>query len=79
MNAKLAWLSRRGIKELDIVLQSYLHTDYPNATPAQQQAFARLLEYQDPDILDRLFHGINDQDPNIAALIEYLRTHHSYN
>ena len=57
MDARLAWLSRRGIKELDLVLQGFLQDGYAEATAAEQQAFAALLEYQDPEILDRIFHG----------------------
>lgn len=75
MNSKLPWLTRRGIKELDIILQAYLEADYPAATEEEQQAFARLLDYQDPDILDRLFHGVADSDTAIAALVEKLRGH----
>jgi len=73
MNARLAWLSRRGIKELDLVLQDYLQQDFATASAAEQQAFAALLEYQDPDILDRIFHGVEDEDAAIAALVRRLR------
>ena len=73
MNARLAWLSRRGIKELDLVLQGYLQQDFATAKAAEQQAFAALLEYQDPDILDRIFHGVEDEDAAIAALVRRLR------
>lgn len=73
MNARLAWLSRRGIKELDLVLQDYLQEDFATASAAEQQAFAALLEYQDPDILDRIFHGVEDEDAAIAALVRRLR------
>ena len=73
MDARLAWLSRRGIKELDLVLQEFLQDNYAAATATEQQAFAALLEYQDPDILDRIFHGVEDDDPAIAALVRRLR------
>ena len=73
MDARLAWLSRRGIKELDLVLQGFLQDGYAEATAAEQQAFASLLEYQDPEILDRIFHGVEDEDAAIAALVQRLR------
>ena len=73
MDARLAWLSRRGIKELDLVLQGYLQDGYADATAVEQQAFAALLEYQDPEILDRIFHGVEDEDAAIAALVQRLR------
>ena len=73
MDARLAWLSRRGIKELDLVLQGFLQDGYADATAAEQLAFAALLEYQDPEILDRIFHGVEDEDAAIAALVQRLR------
>ena len=73
MDARLAWLSRRGIKELDLVLQGFLQDGYADATAVEQQAFAALLEYQDPEILDRIFHGVEDEDTAIAALVQRLR------
>ena len=73
MDARLAWLSRRGIKELDLVLQGFLQDGYADATAVEQQAFAALLEYQDPEILDRIFHGGEDEDAAIAALVQRLR------
>lgn len=73
MDARLAWLSRRGIKELDLVLQGFLQDGYAEATAAERQAFAALLEYQDPEILDRIFHGVEDEDAAIAALVQRLR------
>ena len=73
MDARLAWLSRRGIKELDLVLQGFLQDGYADATAVEQQAFAALLEYQDPEILDRIFHGVEDEDAAIAALVQRLR------
>ena len=73
MYARLNWLSRRGIKELDLVLQGFLQDGYADATAVEQQAFAALLEYQDPEILDRIFHGVEDEDAAIAALVQRLR------
>ncbi len=73
MYARLNWLSRRGIKELDLVLQGFLQDGYAEATAVEQQAFAALLEYQDPEILDRIFHGVEDEDAAIAALVQRLR------
>ena len=45
---KLRWRCRRGMKELDLLTLSYLERHYPTASAAEQQAFADLLEVQDP-------------------------------
>ena len=55
------------------MLQGFLQDGYADATAVEQQAFAALLEYQDPEILDRIFHGVEDEDAAIAALVQRLR------
>lgn len=74
MNAKLKWLCRRGMKELDLLFEGYLERDYPGASCAQRQAFVKLLGYQDPQIVDLLFGRIRDDDPEVQALITFLST-----
>lgn len=49
---RLRWRARRGQRELDLILRRYLEFSYPQAPPAEQRAFALLLEQSDPDILD---------------------------
>lgn len=49
---RLRWRTRRGLRELDVVLQRYLQDIYPAAPPEEQAAFADLLEQSDADILD---------------------------
>lgn len=49
---RLRWRTRRGLRELDLILQRYLQDVYPAAPPEEQTAFADLLEQSDADILD---------------------------
>ena len=48
--AKLRWKCRRGMKELDLLLLSYLDSRYTVAGPAEQGAFRELLDMQDPEL-----------------------------
>lgn len=73
MYQKLKWKCRRGMKELDLLMESYLENDYPTADRNRQVAFERLLDYQDPVILDLLFERIRDEDIEIQSLINLLR------
>lgn len=73
MTSRLKWLCRRGMKELDLLMESYLEEDYPQASAEDRRAFETLLEYQDPLILDLLFARTQDPDPAIQSLIERLR------
>jgi antitoxin CptB len=48
---RLRWQCRRGMKELDVLLESYLNNDFDQAPPAERQAFVALLELPDPVLL----------------------------
>ena len=48
--ARLKWKCRRGMKELDLLLERYLAVRYPGAGPEEQVAFRELLDMQDPEL-----------------------------
>lgn len=70
---KLRWMCRRGMRELDMLLLGYLERHYPEAEPAAQRAFARVLEMQDPDIYSLLMGRSQTQDREISYVIAILR------
>jgi antitoxin CptB len=44
---KLRWRCRRGIKELDVLLERYMDQRFCAASAREQEAFRRLLETED--------------------------------
>lgn len=48
---KLRWRSRRGMLELDLLLLPFVEEVYQDLPKAEQQAYAKLLEHDDPDLL----------------------------
>lgn len=65
---------RRGMKELDVVFERYLASRLDQAPPAEQQALARLLDVEDPQIL----RWVMQQDPappEFADVLRQLRGH----
>jgi len=48
--AKLKWRCRRGMKELDVLLNGYLESEYSQASNAEQDTFHLLLEQEDPHL-----------------------------
>ena len=48
--AALRWRCRRGMRELDVLLERYLAERWPGAAAAERAAFAGLLELSDPDL-----------------------------
>lgn len=70
--ARLRWRCRRGMRELDVVLQRYLDEMYPHAPEREQQAFEALLEQQDPQLLGFLMGREQPSDPDQAHVIARL-------
>jgi len=48
--SELRWRCRRGMRELDVLLESYLNRRYENTPPEEQSAFETLLELSDPQL-----------------------------
>src|SRR3990167_4520310 len=44
---RLRWRCRRGLLELDVVLKNFLDQGYASLTPAEQEAFDKLLAVPD--------------------------------
>jgi antitoxin CptB len=71
--ARLRWLCRRGMKELDLLMQKYLDHSYPGASQADQQAFEAILQMQDPQLYDMILGRFESEDKDIARVIGILR------
>jgi antitoxin CptB len=55
--AKLKWQCRRGMKELDLLLENYLATDYLVADTAEKARFIELLQLEDDELFAVLMSG----------------------
>ena len=71
---KLRWRCRRGMRELDQLLERWLEREWRQSPTAQREVFLQLLDTED-DKLWRWFlgHEIAD-DVEIAALVEHIRS-----
>ena len=47
---RLRWRCRRGMRELDVLLERYLRERWPTAPEPSRAAFRALLELPDPDL-----------------------------
>lgn len=71
---RLRWRCRRGMRELDQLLERWLDREYPTASEPQRDVFRRLLDSED-DRLWRWFLGHESPDDvEIAALVDHIRT-----
>ena len=51
---KLRWKSRKGIRELDILLQNYLDTQYSSLDSLDKKLFEEILEIDTYDLLNAI-------------------------
>ena len=70
--SRLLWRCRRGIREMDILLQGYLETHYDDASEPEQRAFEALLDEADLDILSWIMQK-TEADENYVNIINVIR------
>ena len=66
---RLLWRCRRGMKELDILLERFARAHLPGASAEQRHTFERLLELPDPLLADYLLGHEQPADAALAALV----------
>jgi antitoxin CptB len=65
---RLLWRCRRGMKELDILLERFARRELPNASSGQRSAFARFLDLPDPLLVDYLLGQVIPPEAELAEL-----------
>lgn len=70
---KVIYRARRGLKELDIYFDPYVRQHYLTAPEAEKQAFALLIEQEDPDLLDWFMAVSVPEQPELVRIIEKLK------
>ncbi len=71
--AQLRWQCRRGMLELDYVLERYLETHYRGVDADERALFRELLTAQDPELQAWLLNGVPHDDPAYHPLIARIR------
>ena len=70
---RLFWASRRGMLELDIILQAFLETTYDQLQSEEQLLYQDLLNCEDQDLFAWLMAREEPQDEATATIIAMIR------
>lgn len=70
---RLRWRCRRGMRELDRILEAFLEREYAGLDAAQKLRFAEFLELPDPDLHAYLVGRAEPVDPELAQLLRRMR------
>ena len=67
------WRCRRGLLELDIVLQRFMDQHYAQLSTAELQQFDTLLDLPDNDLWDMIAARKEVADPNLQPVLRLLQ------
>jgi antitoxin CptB len=69
---RLAWHSRRGMLELDVLLIPFLNEVYRDLSKEDQQRYKRLLDCEDPDLFSWFMRNSVPSDPDHLYMVNMI-------
>ena len=70
---RLRWQCRRGLLELDLILQSFLERGFESLSSEERGLFGELLGAPDNDLLDWAMGRSEPRDARFAGVVRLLR------
>ena len=67
------WHSRRGMLELDQLLEPFAREQLPLLDECRQQVYVRLLQYQDPDLLAWFMGHTKAPDSQLRDMVALIK------
>lgn len=71
--ARLRWQCRRGMLELDLMLQPFVEENYKELSESSQAAFRKLLTYPDQELLEILMGNKIPGNREVADVTNKIR------
>jgi antitoxin CptB len=72
--SRLQWRCRRGMLELDLLLQPFVEKAYDTLSEEEQQQFHALLDFQDQELLECLMLQKSPEDERLNDIIRKVRS-----
>ena len=73
-NVDYHWQCRRGMLELDLLLNNFVDKKIKTLTPQQKESFELLLSYPDQTLLDLLLGNTISSDVLLSDLIKEIQS-----
>jgi len=73
VNAQLRWRCRRGMLELDILLNQFLDKQYLRLDDEQKNVLDQLLDYPDQLLFDLFLGHMDSSDNEVSNLVKTIR------
>ena len=75
--ARLKWACRRGMLELDVLLEPFVERHFMSLTVEQQAIFERLLCCDDPELFAWFMGHEKCDDPELATIVALILEHNA--
>ncbi len=73
VDSKLRWRCRRGMLELDILLNGFIEKKYLDLSIDQKQTLNQLLDYPDQLLFDLFLGHMQSSDNHVSDLVQTIR------
>lgn len=71
---RLRWACRRGMLELDSLLEPFFDDHFEALSNEQKATFETLLTFQDPDLFTWFIGSESPEEPELQALIKLIKS-----
>lgn len=71
--SRLRWQCRRGMLELDLILNEFMDKGYDELNNGQKNVFKQILDYPDQLLFDLLLDQMKSSDREVASLVTRIR------
>ena len=72
-DSRLRWRCRRGMLELDIILNEFLKKGYNSLNSQQKALLDQMLDYPDQLLFDLFLGHMKSSDKDVANLVTHIR------
>ena len=72
---RLVWASRRGMLELDLILNPFLEKVYPSLPDEDRQRYWKLLECEDQDLFNWFLNKDEPDDEELKKIVGIVLSH----
>lgn len=73
VDSKLRWRCRRGMLELDIMLNGFMDKKYTQLNSEQKETLDQLLDYPDQLLFDLFLGHMQSSDNDVSDLVQTIR------
>jgi antitoxin CptB len=67
---RMCWASRRGMLELDLILEPFVREEYPSLDPSDRERYRRLMGCQDQELFTWFLSREMPEDAELVAIVD---------